>query len=537
MAAGSARMISPWSLGTGFPGGGVNLADAGPHERSVFGRNPIDDFARSDACSHRKEFHMDITLEKLGAMDATELRTALSHLEGQLSDLHLDERGALRELDDEQQAEFDRLANLASRARRHLEIREQASRSTPYPGAFGGVVGATKAFDGDPLQLSRDQARDQALRVLDRSGLAANQGDQVNALLRAQITEDSPNVDGGYIARRTLITESDAYRSAFAQVISDPHPVLTGEEAAALRSLRTLDRSESRAMSEGTPSAGGYGVPVFIDPSIVMTAQGSANPIRRLARTETITTNKWKGVSSAGVTWSWDAEASAVSDDSPTLGQPEVDVHMARGFIPFSIEVGMDYPSFAAEMSRLLTEGYDELLAESFVTGSGTGRPRGLVTALDANTNVEVLLATEGTLAAADINKVWESLPDRFKGRANWLMSHPISDKIAAFGNGNNLSFVTVDFTQALQTLRTRPTTETAYMTDLTTSAVHTNVAVIGDFSNYLVAQRAGMSVELVPHLFDTTNNRPTGQRGLFAWARAGADSINDLGFRLLNQT
>ena len=38
----------------------------------------------------------------------------------------------------------------------------------------------------------------------------------------------------------------------------------------------------------------------------------------------------------------------------------------ARGFIPYSIEVGMDYPSFADEMSTLLAEGYDELLLDKF---------------------------------------------------------------------------------------------------------------------------------------------------------------------------
>ena len=36
--------------------------------------------------------------------------------------------------------------------------------------------------------------------------------------------------------------------------------------------------NEYRAMSEGTTTAGGFGIPVFIDPSIIMTAQGSENP-------------------------------------------------------------------------------------------------------------------------------------------------------------------------------------------------------------------------------------------------------------------
>jgi len=34
--------------------------------------------------------------------------------------------------------------------------------------------------------------------------------------------------------------------------------------------------------------------------------------------------------------------------------------------------------------------------------------------------------------------------------------------------------------------------------------------------------------------LFDVTNNRPTGSRGWFAYARIGGNSVNDAGFRLL---
>ncbi len=46
-----------------------------------------------------------------------------------------------------------------------------------------------------------------------------------------------------------------------------------------------------------------------------------------------------------------------------------------------------------------------------------------------------------------------------------------------------------------------------------------------------------GMSVELVPLLFHTATNFPSGQRGWFAYARIGGNSVNDVGFRLLNQT
>jgi HK97 family phage major capsid protein len=94
-------------------------------------------------------------------------------------------------------------------------------------------------------------------------------------------------------------------------------------------------------------------------------------PLLQISRTVTITTDAWKGVSSAGVTWSYDAEASAVSDDTPTLAQPTIPVYAARGFIPYSIEVGQDYPGFADEMSALLSQGFVNLLAKGTMTGSG----------------------------------------------------------------------------------------------------------------------------------------------------------------------
>jgi HK97 family phage major capsid protein len=248
----------------------------------------------------------------------------------------------------------------------------------------------------------------------------------------------------------------------------------------------------------------------------------------------TITTDEWKGVSSTGVSWSIDSEAATVSDDSPTLAQPTVTTGTARGFIPYSLEVGQDYPSFAAEMSTLLAEGYDELQASHFATGSVSATNRGILTALDANTNVEVTPTTDGQFTGADINKVWGALPDRYRSNATWVMNTDVANEVASFASSNNLSFLTVDLTGEVETLRKRPVEISSYFPDFTGTTGASNIAVVGDFRNFVIADRAGMNVELVPHLFDVTNNRPTGQRGWFAWARFGSNSVNDLGFRLL---
>ena len=48
------------------------------------------------------------------------------------------------------------------------------------------------------------------------------------------------------------------------------------------------------------------------------------------------------------------------------------------------------------------------------------------------------------------------------------------------------------------------------------------------------VAQRVGMSVELVSHLTSTGNNRPNGTRGWYAYARVGSDKSVLNAFRTL---
>jgi HK97 family phage major capsid protein len=255
-----------------------------------------------------------------------------------------------------------------------------------------------------------------------------------------------------------------------------------------------------------------------------------------LARVVTITTDEWKGVSSAGVSWSYDGEGTEVSDDAPTLAQPTVPVYTARGFIPYSVEVGDDYPAFAAEMRRLLDAGYIDLVAQQTITGSGSA-PQGIFTALDANTNVEVSVSTDGALFGVDLLNVWKALPERYRANATWIMNVDVENEIRQLAAGADSAYYTVDLSAGgIGTLFGRPIRTTDYAPEFTGTTGAANILVVGDFSNFLVAQRAGMSLELVPHLFGASQ-RPTGQRGWFASARHGFDSVNDLAFRILQNT
>ncbi len=459
-----------------------------------------------------------------------ELRTRLQEIQPEI--LRLSEKP---QLTDDEETRWDELTTeldvlkpeyekLEARAARAEEIRTSTFRR------INGLPEARKKsedYTGRSVKdLTVGEARDGALTILDDREsshvLSDSQLEHVERMVRSARQTD--------LARRILVTENDDYRSAFFKLMTMVQPVLTPDEQRAM-----LVYQEYRAQSEGTTTAGGFAIPVFIDPSVILTDQESMNPFLQIARQVDITTNAWQGVSAAGVSWSFDAEGATVSDDSITLAQPTVTAFTARGFIPYSLEVGEDWPGFQAEMGRLLGIGYDELLLQKFTTGNGTTEPRGIITALDANASSEVVSTTDAAFGAADVDKVWKALPQKYRRNASWMGSIDINDRIRGFGNGNNYGSQTVDLRAPYaDVVKGKPYYETPYFPDFTGTTGAENRLVVGDFSNYVVARRRGMNVEFVPQLFDVTNNRPTGQRGWFAHARIGGNSVNDNAFRLL---
>jgi len=427
----------------------------------------------------------------------------------------------------------DRKAELEARDAARAEVRRvveegRAVREPEAPQVMRKVESRIDSRTAD-----RGERRDAALATLEERGadynLSSDSLDQVERMIRAHKRDvDTGEVifDGDKVARGLIATENPAYRSAFVKGVTQSNPAFTAEEVDALEEYRAASL---------TTTAGGFGVPVLIDPTIIITSASADVPILRIARVESITNNVWKGVSSAGVSWSFDGEAAEVSDDAATLAQPTVTAHKAQGFIPYSIEIGGDYPGFAMEMSKLLSQGYQDLLAEKLVNGTGTIEPFGIVTALDANTNVEVVTDTDGAINPEDLLDAWKSLPEQYRSRASWLMNVDVENEIRAFSSSSEGAYYTVNLTQGgVGQLFGRPVYLTDNMPEFTNTTGAENLLIVGDFQNYLVAQRVGMTVELVPQLFATANNLPSGQRGWYAWARVGGDSVNDLGFRLL---
>jgi len=65
-----------------------------------------------------------------------------------------------------------------------------------------------------------------------------------------------------------------------------------------------------------------------------------------------------------------------------------------------------------------------------------------------------------------------------------------------------------------------------------------TKIMVCGDFSYFLIVDRIGMTVEIVPHLFGAAQgNLPTGQRGILAYWRNTSKVLSAAAFVALTGT
>ena len=167
------------------------------------------------------------------------------------------------------------------------------------------------------------------------------------------------------------------------------------------------DGAAAEAERALTVGAGTIPMPATIDPTINLTSDGALNPLRQLATVTQITTSEWHGVTSAGTTAVFAAEATEVADQTPTLVAPMIKAEKAQSWIEFSIEAGMDQPALAAELQKLLADQKDVLEATMFVTGNGTNQPEGISTNLAAGSVVTT--ASTASFAVADLY----TLPER----------------------------------------------------------------------------------------------------------------------------
>jgi HK97 family phage major capsid protein len=318
------------------------------------------------------------------------------------------------------------------------------------------------------------------------------------------------------------IRSTDVYASAFSKMMTGREQMLSAEERAAI--------------AVGTNAQGGFLVPTHLDPTLILTNSGVSNVIRGLSRVVTLVNeNTWNGVTSAGSTFSWDAELAEVSDDSPNdYAKPSIPTHVGAGFVMASYQAFEDIASLASEVGMVLADGRDRLEAAAHATGSGSSQPKGVFTAIAAVTNSRVVSTTAATIGLVDLQATRRGVPVRHRSSSTWLANPVYADAIKGLGTAVSASFTTDATAANSDRLLGRPFVESDEApTTQTTTALDAEV-LIGNFSRFVIVDKPGStSLQYIPVLFGS-NGRPNGSAGWYMRFRSGADVVDANAFRLL---
>lgn len=456
-------------------------------------------------------------------MNPTETREGVDYVLAELTRMNDEADG--REFDEADQARYDEgvayVEDAAARIKRHNDLADLAARgsvdvrpvNTPQPAVRDNVnVVTSQAPDLDDAlraDASPAEVRDSALRTLERAAKLYDVDPDGLAHAERLARQHTSN------ARHIATYGTDLYGQAWAKR-------MTGREF-------SLTPDEQRALVVGTTTSAGSMVPTHLDPTIILTNSGAYNPFRQFGRVVTLPSpgpNTWNGVTSAGMTFSEVAESSAIADGSPETAAPSIPTFSAKGHAKASYEAMEDVAGLSASVASMFADARNNYEAARFATGNGSSQPQGVITALDANTFVEVDNTTAATLGLVDLHAALNGLSARFRDRATWIMSPAILGTIQQLGATEGAGYST-DATQSYTSqILGRPVGLSSSFPGTPSSTTEVeNWLAVGDFSNFVIVDKVGMSSIYYPVAVDGSGV-PTGEAGWVAWFRQGSEVV-----------
>jgi HK97 family phage major capsid protein len=335
-------------------------------------------------------------------------------------------------------------------------------------------------------------------------------------------------------ARMTLALSNPHYESAFRAVLRDPMGFQHGSGSLVWSDDERQAFAEvvaCRTAMSLTLVNGGYLLPLVLDPSIVLTNAGAANPYRQVSGSRTTTSNLWEGVTSAGVNAAWLAEGTAAADASPTFGPITITPAKEAAWIFGSYEQIGD-TNISIQVPALIADAFNRLEETAFATGTGTGQPAGTVTraTVDGSTGL-VSLAN-----AVSVFSLHQNLPARFRQGPSlaWIANVAIMDALRAVTAFAAATTSIVDDSGPVPRMFGIPFYESTSMDSVNTTGGHKNLQ-LGEYSQYLIVDRLGTEVIYEPLVKSGSPLTPTGQAGWFAYKRVGADVTTATAIRVHN--
>ena len=328
------------------------------------------------------------------------------------------------------------------------------------------------------------------------------------------LEEKVARIDAGLNAAQARLerTLADARRPIIANDVRTPAP---DERKSAWNGYMTSGRTlglEEKGLSEGTPSAGGYIVPLETE-RVVEQRLMQASPMREISSIVTISSGTYnKPVSISGVTAGWATEmASRPETTEPVLSLlafPAADLYAS----PAATQALLD-DAFVNLDDWLATECEDAFAAQetaAFVSGDGNSKPMGFLSYTNVADASQAwgqigYVATGAAGAFADdapadtLLQLIYTPRTQFRTGGRFVMNRRTVSTVRKFKDGEgNYIWSPAGAPGQTSSLLGYPVTEIETMPDV---AANSFSVAFGDFAKgYLIVDRAGLRVLRDPY-------------------------------------
>ena len=232
----------------------------------------------------------------------------------------------------------------------------------------------------------------------------------------------------------------------------------------------------------------------------------------------------------ASASWAGIAEEASFSDQTPTVGQVAFSIEKSGGLVKVTRELLDDSAvNLPALLSQLFNEAAGRFEDAGVLNGNNTTQYDGIL----GSGVADYVMAATGALTTADLTGIFYTLNSQFRQNATWVMPSLITKQVntiqsTAAGVTGIDSLTASPDTNLLgkPVINADDTSNNGFSTAL---AANNEIAVLGDFRNYYIFDRIGMTIRR--NDFEFMNND---QVGFYATRRGDGQIALTDSFKIL---
>lgn len=293
-----------------------------------------------------------------------------------------------------------------------------------------------------------------------------------------------------------------------------------------------LEAIATKALSVGTDADGGYLVTPAISEEIVRIIN-ETSPMRELASVETISTDSLDVIEDTELPGAaWIAETAAPTDTTThQIGKNTIDTHEMYAQ-PKATQKLIDDASIDVEawLAEKVGEKFATLEATAFISGTGTGQPKGILSYAAGTSFGQIEQINSGTSAAVTADsliQLFYGLKDEYAKNATFLMNRSVIQSVRLLKEATTDQYLWQPglAAGAPDTLLGVPVKAAA---DMPAAAADSLSVAVGDFKRgYKIVDRVGIRV-----LRDPFTDKPYVK--FYTTKRVGGEVVNTEAIKLL---